>query len=70
MPGFNVTYRETQPGSVLRNYSITAQPGATSGTSRGDRQNFSIGTNVNVTWSNFWSTSMSFNPPSASEARC
>ena len=60
MPGFNVTYRETQPGSLFRSYSIRLNQG-NEWNFEGDRQNFSIGTNVNVTWSNFWTTSVSFN---------
>jgi hypothetical protein len=60
MPGFNVTYRETQPGNLFRNYSIRLNQG-NEWNFEGDRQNFSVGTNVNVTWRNFWTTSASFN---------
>ena len=60
MPGFNVTYRETQPGNLFRSYSIRLNQG-NEWNFEGDRQNFSLGTNVNVTWSNFWTTSVSFN---------
>jgi hypothetical protein len=60
MPGFNVTYRETQPGNVFRSYSVRLNQGNEWNFS-GDRQNFSVGTNVNLTWSNFWTTSASFN---------
>ena len=59
MPGFNVTYRETQPGAVFRSYSVRLNQG-NEWNFEGDRQNFSLGTNVNVTWRNFWTTSASF----------
>ncbi len=60
MPGFNVTYRETRPGTVFRSYSVRLNQG-NEWNFEGDRQNFSLGTNVNLTWRNFWTTSASFN---------
>ena len=72
MPGWNVTYRETQPGSVFRSYSIRLNQG-NEWNFEGDRQNFSVGTNVSVKWRNFWTTSASFSRnfrvPSASLTR-
>ncbi|MEQ1856043.1 MAG: DUF5916 domain-containing protein [Longimicrobiales bacterium] len=59
MPGFNVTYRETQPGRLFRSYSVRLNQG-NEWNFEMDRQNFSVGTNVNVTWRNFWTTSASF----------
>ena len=60
MPGWNVTYRETQPGSVFRSYSIRFNQG-NEWDFAWDRKNFSVGTNVNLTWRNFWTTSVSLN---------
>jgi hypothetical protein len=60
MPGVNVTYRETQPGRVFRSYSIRVNQG-NEWNFELDRQNFSVGTNVNLTWRNFWTTSLSLN---------
>lgn len=55
-PGWNVTYRETTPGRILRNYSIRLNQGY-EWNFGWDRQAMTTGTNVNLTWSNFWRTS-------------
>jgi hypothetical protein len=57
-PSWNVTYRETQPGSVFRSYSVRVNQG-NEWNFDGDRQSGSLGLNVNLTWLNFWTTSLS-----------
>jgi hypothetical protein len=54
----NLRYRETEPGRVLRNYSIGIDVSNDS-TLRWLRQSGSIRPNVNVTWANFWTSSFS-----------
>jgi hypothetical protein len=56
-PNFNVTYRETQPGRVVRNYSIRVSQ-QNEWNHGWNRQSGTIGTTVNVTWLNFWTSSM------------
>ena len=58
MPNFNVQYRETQPGRVLRSYSIGLNQ-SNDQTFGGLRQSASIRPQVNVTWANFWTSSVS-----------
>jgi hypothetical protein len=54
----NIRYRETRPGRVFRNYSIgfNAQNDSTL---RGLRQAGYVRPSVNVTWANFWTSSVS-----------
>jgi hypothetical protein len=52
----NVRYRETNPGRVLRNYTVGLNM-STDSTIRLLRQSGEIRPNVNVTWANFWTTS-------------
>ncbi len=58
MPTWNVRYRETRPGRVFRTYSFQL-----SNTNEwnwgGDRQTNQWRQNVNVTWANFWTSSVS-----------
>lgn len=56
-PGWNVTYRETTPGRILRNYSIRLNQGY-EWNFGWDRQTMTTGTNVNLTWINFWRTTL------------
>jgi len=58
-PTWNVTYRETQPGSVFRSYQIRLNQG-NEWNFDGDRQTASLGLNTNVTWLNFWTSQVSF----------
>lgn len=57
-PTVNVTYRETRPGKVLRSYSVRLNSGNEWNFGL-ERQNSTVGTNVNVTWVNFWTSSLS-----------
>jgi hypothetical protein len=57
-PSFNVTYRETQPGRTFRNYSIRLSQ-QNEWTHGWNRQRGTIGTTVNLTWLNFWTSSVS-----------
>lgn len=59
MPNWNVTYRETQPGFVFRSYQIRLNQG-NEWNFDGNRQAGSAGLNVNVTWLNFWTSSISY----------
>jgi hypothetical protein len=57
-PQVNLTYRETQPGTVFRSYSLrlnTAREWAFGG----EIQAASAQASVNLTWLNFWTTSFS-----------
>ena len=58
MPNWNIQYRETQPGRLLRSYSIRVNQ-SNDHTLRGLRQSASIRPQVNVTWANFWTSSVS-----------
>ena len=57
-PTVNVTYRETQPNSVLRNYSVRLN-WVQEWNWGWDRQNNAIGSTVDLTWLNFWTSSFS-----------
>jgi hypothetical protein len=54
----NLRYRETQPGKVFRSYSIGIDVSNDS-TLRWLRQAGHFRPNVNVTWANFWTSSLS-----------
>jgi hypothetical protein len=54
----NIRYRETRPGRVFRNYSFAFNQSNDS-TLRGIRQSGSLRPSVNVTWANFWTSSIS-----------
>jgi hypothetical protein len=56
-PNVNLTYRETRPGSVFRQYSIRLNQGNEWNFGL-ERQAGSVGSTVNVTWLNFWTTSI------------
>ena len=56
-PNFNVTYRETQPGRLFRNYSVTLSQ-MNEWNFSGDRQRGSITSRLNTTWTNFWTSSI------------
>lgn len=58
MASGNVTYRETQPHGIFRSYSIRLNQG-NEWNFTGNRQDGSFGTNVNITWLNFWNSSFS-----------
>jgi hypothetical protein len=58
MPNWNIQYRETRPGRVFRSYSIRLNQ-SNDLTLRGLRQAGSIRPQVNVTWANFWTSSVS-----------
>jgi hypothetical protein len=58
MPNWNVQYRETRPGRLFRSYSIRLNQ-SNDMTLRGLRQSASIRPQVNVTWANFWTSSVS-----------
>jgi len=53
----NVRYRETQPGRVFRNYFVQFEA-QTDTTLRQLIQTGHFRTNVNVTWANFWTSSV------------
>jgi hypothetical protein len=57
-PGGNITYRETQPGRVFRNYSIRLSQ-SHEWNHGWNRQMGTMGSTVNLTWVNFWTTSVS-----------
>jgi uncharacterized protein DUF5916 len=59
-PNFNVTYRETQPGRIFRTYSIRFSQ-QNEWNHGWNRQTGSVGTTVNVTWLNFWTSTLGFN---------
>jgi hypothetical protein len=54
-PSVNITYRETRPGRLFRNYSarLFQQNEWNHGW---DRQTGTIGSSLNVTWLNFWTS--------------
>jgi hypothetical protein len=56
--GGNLRYRETTPGRVFRNYTIGVDVSNDS-TLRLLRQAGRVRPNVNVTWANYWTTSIS-----------
>jgi hypothetical protein len=58
MPNFNVSYRETQPSRYFRSYSIRLNSNNDFNLAL-DRQTGGVGSNVNVTWRNFWTSSFS-----------
>ena len=53
----NLRYRETQPGTVFRSYQFQLD-GQTDTTLRGLMQAGHVRGSLNVTWSNFWTTSV------------
>jgi hypothetical protein len=56
-PNWNVRYRETQPGRIFRSYTIQFNQN-NEFTLRGLRQTGSLRPSVNVTWANFWTSSI------------
>mgnify|MGYP006185062489 CR=1 FL=1 len=60
-PRFNVTYRETQPGRLFRAYSVRMAQNSEWNWG-GDRQAASVTSTGNVTWHNFWTSSVSVKP--------
>jgi uncharacterized protein DUF5916 len=58
MPNWNVQYRETRPNRVFRSYSLRFNQ-QNDFTLRGLRQGGSLRPQVNVTWANFWTSSLS-----------
>ena len=60
MTSANIRYRETTPGRVLRSYSIGLNA-STDTTLRGLLQSGNLRPNVNMTWANYWTTSVSLN---------
>jgi hypothetical protein len=54
----NIRYRETRPNRILRSYTIGFYESNDS-TTRLNRQTGSLRSQVNVTWANFWTTSVS-----------
>ena len=57
-PSGYVTYRETRPGRIFRNYSIRLNQ-ANEWNHGWDRQRGAVQTSINVTWLNFWTSSLS-----------
>jgi hypothetical protein len=57
-PGANITYRETQPGRIFRNYSIRLSQ-SNEWNHGWNRQTGSLQTTVNLMWVNFWTSSLS-----------
>ena len=57
-PRVNLRYRETRPGRLLRNYSVGMNANG-EWTWGGDRQIVRLEPVVDLTWSNFWTTSVS-----------
>ena len=57
MTNANIRWRETQPGTVFRNYYVQLD-GQTDTTLRGLRQSGRVRGTVNVTWLNFWTSSI------------
>jgi len=58
-PRFYLTYRETQPGRFFRGYSLRLDQSDEWNFSR-DRQNANLGSTLNVTLLNFWTTAFSY----------
>jgi len=58
-PGGNITYRETTPGRVFRAYSVRLSQ-SNEWNHGWNRQTGTFGSTINLTWVNFWTTSMSF----------
>ncbi|MDR0786682.1 MAG: carbohydrate binding family 9 domain-containing protein [Gemmatimonadota bacterium] len=56
-PGANITYRETTPGKIFRSYSLRVSQGMEWNWG-GDRQTLSTGSTLNLTWKNFWRTTV------------
>lgn len=54
----NIRYRETQPGKVLRNYSVQFDV-SNDATLRMLRQDGRLRGSVNLTWANFWTSNVS-----------
>ena len=65
-PSASVTYRETQPGRLFRGYEVGLN-GSWEWTFGGERQNQQLRPSVNVTWNNFWTTSVSYSFISSAE---
>ena len=59
MTNANIRYRETQPGRVFRNYSFQVDT-MTDTTLRGLMQSGRVRGSVNVTWLNYWTSSINF----------
>ncbi len=59
-PQMSVTYRETRPGKILRSYSIRINQNDEWNFGLA-RQNSTTGSNLSVTWVNFWTSSLSVN---------
>jgi hypothetical protein len=57
MTNANVRWRETEPGKVFRNYYVQVD-GQTDTTLRGLRQSGRVRGTFNVTWANFWTSSI------------
>ncbi len=56
----DIRYRETRPNRVLRNYSIGFQQDNDWTLGGGERQSGSLRPSLNLTWANFWTTSISY----------
>ena len=56
-PNFNLTYRETLPGRLFRSYSIRLSQ-QNEWNHDWNRQTGSVGSTVNLTWLNFWTSSI------------
>jgi hypothetical protein len=57
-PSANVTYRETRPGKLFRSYSVRLSQ-QNEWNHGWNRQTGTVGSTVNVTWLNFWTSSIS-----------
>ena len=58
MPTANLTYRETRPGRLFRSYSIALSQ-TTEWNFGGDRQTAQLRPSVNLTWKNYWTSTVS-----------
>ena len=68
-PSASLTYRETEPGRLFRAYSIGLN-GNWEWTFGGERQTQRIRPSLNLTWNNYWTTTMSYTiTSSADDAR-
>ena len=59
MTNANIRWRETQPGKVFRNYYVQLD-GQTDTTLRGLTQSGRLRSTFNVTWLNYWTSSINF----------
>jgi hypothetical protein len=59
MPTGGITYRETTPGKIFRSYSVGLSE-TTEWNFGGDRQTAQLRPSANMTWKNYWTSSVSY----------